>query len=425
MSGESCGNAGTCQNDVSVVAKAVWLVMQSRDSKNFERIVEFLELTREQAPGLICYRHYARLSAGLRGKPPCDVAKVQQSKIHFRKLVLRMIRDEKFRQNYLETTLQAEYGEMFLKALEKLLWEFLYRLQAVLDQEGFKSTEQSRLEGKDLIRTPMLPVSPSNSDKSATTMQQDRSYLFRTDSSSEEPQNGFQTHQTWQRRESDSARKGDDYDSDQTNIECEESQEANVTRIPSDPMRHPRRNGRASDVEEGRTPCFDIFGFDCSDCSKVNDLEPLSSPNPLQSQDAHHKVCLESDKERTRGSVAERNSRGGTKEAKSHALPAHEQQNPCVSGMMIKEQRDAGGNLLQGLTSWRFQPKVHLEPLPLDLVRKYIRPHADSIENDSAPSTAGSELTQNSASTYSGLLDSSATSDDYSNDPDYYPNCNI
>ncbi|XP_073461987.1 TERF1-interacting nuclear factor 2 isoform X2 [Aquarana catesbeiana] len=417
--------SGSCRDEVLVVAKAVWLVMQRRDFKNFNRIVEFLELTHDQAPGLICYRHRARLSAGLRGK-----------------IVLNMIEDKRPLLDILEalnihfppvcpddstaTTLQAEYGEMFLEALDKLLWEFLYRLQTVLQQEVPRIGEPPRLHREDSVCTPVLPISQSNSDRSVTMMQQDRSYLFRTDSSTEEPHNGLpawgKAHQNFP--EPDSASKGDSYDSDQTIIESEGSQETNLTPIPSDPTCSRTASNQSIAAEKGRAHVFDIFGFDCSESSKVNRVELLSPPNPLQSQeDTGRDVSLELDGARgrveTKASLAKRSSRGGAP-PKRHAPPAHEQQNsaPCVSGV----QDETRGHLPQGLTSWRFQPKVHLSPLPLDLVRKYIYRHPDS---DSTPSSVCSGLSQNSSCTYSVLVESSVTPDDYSNDPDYSPGCDI
>ncbi|XP_072278643.1 TERF1-interacting nuclear factor 2 isoform X2 [Pyxicephalus adspersus] len=443
------------------------MVMQKRDFKNFEKIVEFLELTHEQAPGLLCYRHHAKLSAGLRGKivlnmiednrslsdilealnahfpPVCpddsttlprEAAKVQQSKIHFRKLVLRLIDDEEFRQNYLETTLQAEYGEMFLMALEKLLWEFLYRLQIVLNQEVPKTAEQSYPDREELVHTPVFPISQSNSDNSVTVMQQDRSYLFHMDTSSEEPHASLQTsgkkHQNGQEMEPDSASHEDGYDSDQTIIESEGSQEMNYTRIPSAPMFSPDCNSRASnqsiDVEKSRTPFFDIFGFDCSESSNKNNVE-LSPPNPLQSQDSGHNICLDLGgghiraKNKTRMPLVKKNGRGGTKVVppKSHTLPAP------VSEITNKEHSGTGGHLPQGLMSWRFQPKVYLKPLPLDLLSKYNRPQPDCMESDSATPAVYPELTQSSGGTYSWLVDSYDPPDDYSKDPDYYPGCDI
>ncbi|MEE6500367.1 hypothetical protein FKM82_003752 [Ascaphus truei] len=42
--------------------------MQRRDTPQFGRVLDFLEGIHEQVPELLCYRHYAKLSAGLRGK---------------------------------------------------------------------------------------------------------------------------------------------------------------------------------------------------------------------------------------------------------------------------------------------------------------------------------------------------------------------
>ncbi|XP_040184083.1 uncharacterized protein LOC120917104 [Rana temporaria] len=249
-------------------------------------------------------------------------------------------------------------------------------------------------------------------------MQQDRSYLFRTDSSAEEPHNGLPA---WGKRRQncpgpDSASKGDGDDSDQTIIELEGSQETNLARVPSDPTCSRRASDQIIAAEKGRATFLDIFGFDGSESSEVNRVEHLSPPNPLQSQeDAGHDACSELD----RGAKNKRNSRGGTKVTppKRHA---HEQRNTtsCVSG---ERSETRGGHLPQGLTSWRFQPQVHLNPLPPDLVRKYIHRPPDCAESDSPPSSAFSGLTQSSSSSYSGLVDSSVTPDDYSNDPDYYP----
>lgn len=267
-------------------------------------------------------------------------------------------------------------------------------------------------------------------------MQQDRSYLFYSDSAAKESQKSLQArgkaHPNCQGREQEPASNGDGYDSDQTIIEFEESQD--VRRTPPDTTSGPHCSRRASirsaDVEKSRPPCFDIFGFDCSESSKTNHCDRLSPPNPLQSQDTDHDMCSQlysthgRAKNKTRASIV-KDSRGGTKVAppKSHALPAREQRNlPCVSGIT---NRESVWHLPQELTSWRFQPKVHLKPLPLDLVSKYIRPQPDCTEMDSAPSTVCSGLTHDSTCTYSWLVDSSATPDDHINDPDYYPGCDI
>ncbi|XP_075182160.1 TERF1-interacting nuclear factor 2 [Anomaloglossus baeobatrachus] len=180
---------------LSALIRASWLVMKKRDVRNFGRILEFLELTHKQVPHLLCYRHHAKLSTGLRGKimlhmmeekkPLLDVlsalnrhfppvfpddsdaaqrkaVKVQQCKINFRRLVLRMIRDETFRQHYVENTLHLEYGDAFMAALEKLLWEFLYRLQIVLNLQVLEARTQPVVD-KDHHRSPPIQPNPGPS----------------------------------------------------------------------------------------------------------------------------------------------------------------------------------------------------------------------------------------------------------------------
>ncbi|MEE6500363.1 hypothetical protein FKM82_003752 [Ascaphus truei] len=116
---------------VPVVAKAVWHVMQRRDTPQFGRVLDFLEGIHEQVPELLCYRHYAKLSAGLRGKmvlnmveqrcPLMDILKALNC--HFPPACPDDPSTKK---------LPNEYGETFMAVLEKLLWEFLCRLQTVL-----------------------------------------------------------------------------------------------------------------------------------------------------------------------------------------------------------------------------------------------------------------------------------------------------
>ncbi|XP_071973412.1 TERF1-interacting nuclear factor 2 [Engystomops pustulosus] len=175
-----------------VLVKAVWLVMKRRDIQNFGKILEFLELTHNQVPGLLCYMHHAKLSTGLRGKivlqmieekqPLLDILtalnyhfpavlpddeavaqrkalKVRHCKIHFRKLVLRMIRDEAFRKNYVKNTLHLEYGDKYMAVLEKLLWEFLCRLQTVLNQQVPQTRLLLLVDEDNLSSTPIHPSS--------------------------------------------------------------------------------------------------------------------------------------------------------------------------------------------------------------------------------------------------------------------------
>uniref|UniRef100_A0A4W3GDP5 TERF1-interacting nuclear factor 2 N-terminal domain-containing protein n=3 Tax=Callorhinchus milii TaxID=7868 RepID=A0A4W3GDP5_CALMI len=62
-----------------------------------------------------------------------DRHKVRQCHEQFRKLVLLLIRDDQYRKQFLEDEME-EYGAPFTAAAQKLLWEYLERLERALPQ---------------------------------------------------------------------------------------------------------------------------------------------------------------------------------------------------------------------------------------------------------------------------------------------------
>ncbi|XP_068117893.1 TERF1-interacting nuclear factor 2 isoform X2 [Hyperolius riggenbachi] len=326
----------TNEDAVSVVAGAVWQVMKNRDFRNFERIIELIEITIEQAPGLVCYRHYAKLNSGIRGKmilnmieenrPLLDILrsldihfpsisaddaaapssitwKVQQSHMHFRQLILRMICDDKFRQHYVKTKLQVEYGEAFVSALENLLWEFLHRLETVRSQQVRKSTQHSDSEMENLDCTPVLPVSSSQSSEEVSVFQQHREYLF-----------------------------------------------------PSDESRSSSEEARNTAQSRRKSPKMD----------------PTSSLDRSRPQT---KVPRSTSSSQARGSSRRRTT---VTPPSTQDLPIHEQQKPVP-----QSPREC--------TSIRFQPTVGLKSLSLDVVSKCANPRVGAIESDPPPAAASSD----------------------------------
>ncbi|XP_041077856.1 uncharacterized protein LOC121296404 isoform X2 [Polyodon spathula] len=141
----------------------MWCIMKSEDMEHFPRILEFLEWSYEENPDLVCFRHYIKMCTALKAKiivnmlvkqhnllnilkslneffpengiqyaqaTRRDIKKLSLCFQQFRKLVLRMIRDESFRKQYIEVDLENEYGERFTNALQKLFWEYLERLES-------------------------------------------------------------------------------------------------------------------------------------------------------------------------------------------------------------------------------------------------------------------------------------------------------
>ncbi|XP_053323883.1 TERF1-interacting nuclear factor 2 [Spea bombifrons] len=159
-------------SDVAITAAACWHVLSARKFSYFPKILDFLECIYRTAPDLFHYRHYAKLSLGLRArilldliaqngtddetwktfqklfpKTPSDavsyathrdIHKVQSANASFRSMVKRLFEDDEFRKNYMKEQVALEYGEPFVAMLEKLLRELLVRLNTALSKNNSK-----------------------------------------------------------------------------------------------------------------------------------------------------------------------------------------------------------------------------------------------------------------------------------------------
>ncbi|XP_077144685.1 TERF1-interacting nuclear factor 2 isoform X2 [Ranitomeya variabilis] len=433
------GPSADTGSSLSVLIRATWLVMKKRDVQNFGRILDFLELTQEQVPDLLCYRHHAKLSTGLRGKivlhmmeekkplldvltalnshfPPVfpddsearNVFKVRQCKINFRKLVLRMIRDEKLRQHYVENTLQLEYGDAFMAALEKLLWEFLHRLQTVHNHQVPETTKQPVLVEDRRSSTPIRPSSELN-----FLATNEARYRTKPSTNADRSEENLSSDQA----ESENYRRSKQGYGGLEGIRLSSSQGRErepVCRRTLDLINSP------PDRDEPLPPYFAVFGFDCSENSKVNDGENLSPPDPLQSQSldlgpecgpdqwASHDVTghgVFTDMQGTEVAQAMNRSPGSD----------HEYGSMCEESRGNREGLEKSS--AQGLTSWRYQPRVRLTRLPLTIINKYPR---DATPEDLPAQVADSEPSQSQTSTTWFWVCSDSTDND-SNDPDYFP----
>ncbi|KAL4630174.1 TERF1-interacting nuclear factor 2, partial [Arapaima gigas] len=148
-----------------LVSAAVWQAMQRRDVLHYGKVVEFVTSVSETVPDLLSQRHKAKLILGLqarlvlelcRGQAPPDPhvvlphleqiqnpitpgqrkhrkdAKVEKSVLNFHELVKTLLNDPAQRERFFQEVFSVEYGPQFDKALEKLLWEFLTRLDQLL-----------------------------------------------------------------------------------------------------------------------------------------------------------------------------------------------------------------------------------------------------------------------------------------------------
>ncbi|KAM4614175.1 uncharacterized protein O3C94_022208 [Discoglossus pictus] len=499
-------------SSLPVVIDAIWRVMKSRDTRHYGRVLEFLELVHSQAPGLLCYRHRAKLSSGLKGKlvlsmveescslltvlkalncyfPPVfpdepralrrDLFRVRQCHFHFRRLVLRMIRDEKFRRHYIEKKLHVEYGEEFMSVLEKLLWEFLYRLRSVLSQQpdDLNSTsknlpmaeEQStsdcctQMNEFSDASTPVIfgtgesPVGKkpknhvtSTNDKTCTAGEERCQPIIQT--RPEDQQNMKEAKQGMK----------------ESNI-CRGSRISDQDMAPSESVEtSSSRTGSSDTITEfsdaGQASVFQIFGLDCS--AGLEENEKLSPPNPFQSQEieailqerllaqcgqegrtlvSNNEVC---NRQGIQNTLTESNVPANTQMQDSNAINTNkhlsEIKNYKKKKVAIRKVANANADVhlkirpkkVEGnksrnapglhlgptmppsahLMSWRFQPQVHLTRLPIKLI------NGCQDQVTSKPTALmPSDDSEPSQGTWRWLC--SFPTDNDSSDPDYYPGC--
>nr|XP_034354566.1 TERF1-interacting nuclear factor 2 isoform X1 [Arvicanthis niloticus] len=140
-------------------AAASWLVVRGRRVEHFSRVVEFLQSLRAAAPGLVCYRHHERLCMGLKAKVVVELilqerpwAQVLNALNHHfpesrtqtkqdRKLLeaqenfcllVKQLSEDPASSLQVRMELEQDYGEPFLVAMEKLLFEYLCQLEKAL-----------------------------------------------------------------------------------------------------------------------------------------------------------------------------------------------------------------------------------------------------------------------------------------------------
>ncbi|XP_063769730.1 TERF1-interacting nuclear factor 2 isoform X2 [Pseudophryne corroboree] len=153
-------------SELSISAAACWCVLRSRNVSHFHRVLDFLNAIYRATPDLLHFRHYAKLSLGLRAETildlvdrngttaetwevfqqlfpdnPLDVAphathrdleKVLAANSSFQNLVNNLFKDEQYRMCYMKVHL--DFGEPFVAVLEKLFRELLARLATALPE---------------------------------------------------------------------------------------------------------------------------------------------------------------------------------------------------------------------------------------------------------------------------------------------------
>ncbi|XP_037116642.1 TERF1-interacting nuclear factor 2 isoform X2 [Syngnathus acus] len=157
---------------VRLLSAALWKVMKQREVAQYGVLAEFVESTCDAVSDLLTSRHRAKLALGLRTRlilellrvpqpdgsvigthlrkikaPPVPSAstakidvKVKKSVESFHTLVHELLTDSAAKEEFFQEEFLEDYGPLFEERLEKLLWEFLIRLDQLLPVPSLPQT---------------------------------------------------------------------------------------------------------------------------------------------------------------------------------------------------------------------------------------------------------------------------------------------
>ncbi|XP_044039345.1 TERF1-interacting nuclear factor 2 isoform X2 [Siniperca chuatsi] len=159
---------------VRLVSAALWKVMKQRDVMQYGVLEDFVTSACETVPGLLTTRHQGKLALGLRGRLILELCctqpdekvimphlerirapaasssssapavrrdvKIVKTVESFHSLVHTLLRDPTEREQFFKEEFPLDYGPEFDQELEKLLWEFLIRLDQLLPVPNLAQT---------------------------------------------------------------------------------------------------------------------------------------------------------------------------------------------------------------------------------------------------------------------------------------------
>ncbi|XP_033961510.1 TERF1-interacting nuclear factor 2 isoform X2 [Pseudochaenichthys georgianus] len=159
---------------VRLVSAALWKVMEQRDVMHYGVVEEFVTSLCETVPGLLTVRHQGKLALGLRARLIMELCSTQPDKKEimshlerirapaamstssattkkrdlkimntveaFQSLVHLLLTDTTRRTHFFKEEFPVDYGPKFDQELEKLLWEFLIRLDQFLPVPNLAQT---------------------------------------------------------------------------------------------------------------------------------------------------------------------------------------------------------------------------------------------------------------------------------------------
>ncbi|XP_008281595.1 TERF1-interacting nuclear factor 2 [Stegastes partitus] len=159
---------------VRLVSAALWKVLKQRDVMQYGVVEEFVTSACETVPGLLTVRHQGKLALGLRARlilelcskqPDVKVIEAHLERIRvpaaasstsaanvrkdvkilktvecFHSFIHTLLTDPAKRERFFKEEFLVDYGPKFDQELEKLLWEFLIRLDQLLPVPNLAQT---------------------------------------------------------------------------------------------------------------------------------------------------------------------------------------------------------------------------------------------------------------------------------------------
>uniref|UniRef100_M3ZHF5 TERF1 (TRF1)-interacting nuclear factor 2 n=1 Tax=Xiphophorus maculatus TaxID=8083 RepID=M3ZHF5_XIPMA len=143
----------------------LWKVLKQRDVMQYGVVEEFVSSACDTVPGLLTLRHQGKLVLGLRARlilelfvstsigcllcKTCTLCsfvfqkkdvKIQKTVESFHVFVQTLLTNEAEREHFFKEQFPTDYGPKFDQELEKLLWEFLIRLDQLLPVPNLAQT---------------------------------------------------------------------------------------------------------------------------------------------------------------------------------------------------------------------------------------------------------------------------------------------
>ncbi|XP_055084992.1 TERF1-interacting nuclear factor 2 isoform X2 [Periophthalmus magnuspinnatus] len=157
---------------VRLVSAALWKVMKERDVMQYGIVEEFVTSACDTVPGLLTLKHQAKLTLGLRARLILELCKqpdpktiavhmkriqvpashspsavnmerdirIQDAVKDFHAFIPVLLTDKAMRMGFFKEVFPVDFGPKYDQELEKLLWEFLIRLDQLLPVPNLPQT---------------------------------------------------------------------------------------------------------------------------------------------------------------------------------------------------------------------------------------------------------------------------------------------